>query len=41
MRTYLEGESRLGRVERSGWRDEISDIVEASIDVAYHLHEPR
>ncbi len=41
MRSYLEGESWLARAERSGWRDETSDVVEASIDVAYQLHEPR
>jgi len=41
MSTYLEGESRLARSERSGWQDETSDVVEASVDVCYRLHEPR
>ncbi len=40
MRGYLEGDSRLARAERSGWRDEAGGVVEASIDVAYLLHEP-
>lgn len=38
---YLKGDSPLARAERAGWRDAATEVVEASVDVRYRLHEPR